>query len=158
MMGAAKGRTASWQVALGLAILTLGPAVADSDQRLEIDTASGAHVFNVEVMRTDAEREHGLMERRSMPADHGMLFDFHVEQPVVFWMKDTLIPLDMIFVAHDGRVVAIKHDAVPMDETLIPSGAPTLGVIELNGGAAKAIDVKIGDRVKNPMFHGVANP
>lgn len=122
-------------------------------QRLEIDTASGPHVFQVEVMRSAEERARGLMERRSMPRRHGMLFDFQTEQPVWFWMKDTYIPLDMIFVAKNGRVVSIKHDAKPMDETLIPSGAPTLGVIELNAGEANAIGVAVGDKVKNPIFN-----
>ena len=145
------------------AILALVPAFlvgiaasASADaplQRLEIDTASGAHVFKVELMSTDAEREHGLMFRKSLARDHGMLFDFHQQQPVVFWMKDTLIPLDMIFVAQNGRVVSIKHDAKPMDETLINSGAPTLGVIEVNAGVADAIGLKVGDEVKHPIFH-----
>jgi uncharacterized membrane protein (UPF0127 family) len=125
----------------------------DALQKLEIDTASGPHVFNVEVVRTPAERERGLMDRRTMPQDRGMLFDFQTEQPVIFWMKDTYIPLDMIFVAQNGRVVGIKHDAKPMDETLIPSGAPALGVIELNGGVTNTIGLKIGDMVKNPLFH-----
>lgn len=124
-----------------------------SVQRLEIDTASGPHVFQVEVMRSEKERARGLMDRRSMPRDRGMLFDFQTEQPVWFWMKDTYIPLDMIFVAKNGRVVSIKHDAKPMDETLIPSGAPTLGVIELNAGEANAIGVAVGDKVKNPIFN-----
>ena len=122
-------------------------------QRLEIDTASGPHVFKVELMSTDAEREHGLMFRRTLPRDHGMLFDFHKQQPVVFWMKDTYLPLDMIFVASNGRVVSIKHDAKPMDETLIPSGAPAQGVIEVNAGVANAIGVKVGDEVKASIFH-----
>jgi uncharacterized protein len=139
-------------ITLTLTIGLAAAAAAQATQRLEIDTASGAHVFDVEVVRTAAEREHGLMDRRSMPADHGMLFDFQEEQPVVFWMKDTYIPLDMIFVAADGRVVGIKSDAKPMDETLIRSGAPTLGVVELNAGAAEAMGLKIGDRVKNPLF------
>lgn len=145
------------------AILALVPAVllgiaasASADaplQRLEIDTASGAHVFKVELMSTDAEREHGLMFRKSLARDRGMLFDFHRQQPVVFWMKDTLVPLDMIFVAQDGHVVSVKHDAKPMDETLIQSGAPTLGVIEVNAGVADAIGLKVGDTVKHPIFH-----
>ncbi len=121
-------------------------------QRLEIDTASGPHVFKVEVMSTDAERERGLMYRRSLAEDHGMLFDFHTQQTVTFWMENTYIPLDMIFVAQDGRVVSIKHDAKPLDRSLIPSGAPTLGVLEVNAGVASAIGLKVGDVVKHPIF------
>jgi uncharacterized membrane protein (UPF0127 family) len=134
-------------------LVSVTSGAAEPDQRLEIDTQSGPHVFSVEVMRTPAERERGLMGRQSMPLDHGMLFDFQTEQAVIFWMKDTLISLDMVFVAKDGRVVGIKHDAKPMDETLIPSGAPTLGVVELNGGVTETIGLKIGDLVKNPIFH-----
>lgn len=139
--------------AFGVALFAAAAAqAAPAVQRLEIDTASGPHVFKVEVMRSESERAYGLMNRKSLPKDHGMLFDFHSEQPVVFWMKDTLIPLDMIFVAQNGHVVSIKHDAKPMDETLIDSGGPTLGVIELNAGEADAIGVKVGDQVKHSIF------
>lgn len=120
---------------------------------LEIDTASGAHFYKVEVMKTDAERERGLMDRKAMPANQGMLFDFVKDQPVAFWMKDTYLPLDMIFIDHAGRVVNIKHDAKPLDESIIPSGAPTTGVLELNAGGADAIALEIGDTVKHPIFH-----
>ena len=138
-------------------LLAVSPAMAEAPlQRLEIDTSSGPHVFSVELMSTDAEREKGLMNRRSLAKDHGMLFDFHQQQPVFFWMKDTYLPLDMIFVAQNGRVVSIKRDAKPLDETLIPSGAPTLGVIEVNAGIADAIGVKVGDEVKHPIFHDIA--
>jgi uncharacterized membrane protein (UPF0127 family) len=144
-------------IASSLSMGTAPDALALPLTTLEIDTASGPHVFNVEVARTEAEREHGLMDRRSMPHDHGMLFDFQREQQVVFWMKDTYIPLDMIFVSGDGRVVSIKRDAKPMDESLIPSNAPALGVIELNAGLAQEIGVAVGDRVKNAIFHASAD-
>ncbi len=122
-------------------------------QPLEVDTASGPHQLKVELMSTDAEREYGLMNRQSLPRDQGMLFDFHVQQPVIFWMKDTYIPLDMIFVSKQGRVVSVKHDAKPLDKTLIESGGPTLGVLEVNAGVADAIGVKVGDLVKHAIFH-----
>lgn len=142
-----------------LASLWLMPSLsADPLHEVEIDTASGAHRFSVELARSAAEREHGLMDRRSMPRDHGMLFQFESEQPLVFWMKDTFIPLDMIFVDQRGRVVGIKHDAKPMDETLIPSGKPALGVVELNAGIADAIGLKLGDHVKNPIFDTAPDP
>ncbi len=142
-----------WLAALAM-IGTAVPARADAPlQRLEVDTASGPHLFKVEVMSTDAERERGLMDRRSLARDRGMLFDFHRETPVYFWMKNTYIPLDMIFVSSSGRVVSVKHDAKPLDETIIPSGAPAQGVIEVIAGVADAIGVKPGDEVKHPMFH-----
>ena len=120
---------------------------------LVIDTASGAHRFTVEWMMTETEREHGLMDRKTLDRDHGMLFDFRPNpSPVVFWMKDTYLPLDMIFIGADGRVVSIAHDAKPMDTTMIPSNAPTLGVLEVDAGVADAIGVKAGDKVEHAMF------
>ena len=137
----------------------LGALVASASQAagpvapLVIDTASGPHRFMVEWQQTEAERERGLMDRKSMPRDHGMLFDFRPNPvPVVFWMKDTYLPLDMIFIGADGRVVNVKHDAKPMDETMIPSNAPTLGVLEVDAGVAKAIGLKVGDKVEHAMF------
>ena len=107
-------------------------------------------------MSSPAELEHGLMDRHSMARDHGMLFDFHKAEPVFFWMKNTYIPLDMIFVSQDGHVVGIKHDAKPLDETIIPSTAPTRGVIEVNAGVADAIGLKVGDEIKHSVFANAA--
>ena len=140
-------------------LLATPAALAEAPlQRLEVDTASGAHLFQVEVMSTEAERAQGLMNRRSLAKDHGMLFDFHRAAPVAFWMKNTFLPLDMIFVGADGKVVSVKHGAKPLDETPIPSGGPTLGVIEVIAGVADAIGVKPGDEVKHPIFHNAAGP
>ncbi len=119
---------------------------------LTIDTASGPHRFKVEVMRTEPERERGLMYRKTMPRDHGMLFEYQAEQPVAFWMHNTYLPLDLIFIGKDGRVVNVARDAKPMDDSLIPSAGPALGVLELDAGSAKAIDLKAGDVVHHKMF------
>ncbi len=120
--------------------------------RLDIVTASGDHAFLVEVMRTEAERERGLMFRRSLPQDRGMLFDFDSERPVEMWMKNTFIPLDMIFISRSGRVVGLAEDAEPLSQRIIPSGAPAAGVIEVNAGVAAKIGLKIGDEVRDPLF------
>jgi len=109
-------------VAAGL--IASGAAAAAGLEKLEIDTASGAHQFEVEIAQTDEEREKGLMFRRFMPADRGMLFDFKTEEPVSFWMKNTYIPLDMIFVSRAGIVTRIAAGAEPLSERLIPSGEP----------------------------------
>ena len=109
-------------VAAGL--IASGAASAAGLEKLEIDTASGAHQFEVEIAQTDEEREKGLMFRRFMPADRGMLFDFKTEEPVSFWMKNTYIPLDMIFVSRAGIVTRIAAGAEPLSERLIPSGEP----------------------------------
>ena len=119
---------------------------------LTIDTASGPHRFKVEVMRTEPERERGLMYRKTMPRDRGMLFEYQAEQPVAFWMHNTYLPLDLIFIGKDGRVVNVARDAKPMDDSLIPSAGPALGVLELDAGSAKAIDLKAGDVVHHKMF------
>ncbi len=124
------------------------PAVDD----LSIVTATGRHHFAVEVMRTREQLERGLMYRRQMAADRGMLFDFGAVQPVTMWMRNTYLPLDMVFIAADGRVVSVKRDAEPLSEATIPSGGDVLGVLEVNAGTAARIGLKPGDRVVDPMF------
>lgn len=121
-------------------------------ETLEIVTASGAHEFAIEVMRTDAQRQRGLMFRRFMPRDQGMLFDFKTERPVSMWMKNTFLPLDMIFIAKTGIVVGLAENTEPLSETVISSGAPAYGVLEVNAGTAARIGLKIGDRVRHPIL------
>ena len=121
-------------------------------ERLAIVTATGSHPFTVEVMRTDPEREKGLMYRRFMPAARGMLFDFKQVEPGMMWMKNTYIPLDMVFIGPDGRVVSTAENAEPLSERIIPSGGAVLGVLEVNAGTLAKIAVKPGDRVENAMF------
>lgn len=121
-------------------------------ERLQIVTATAAHEFQVEIAADDATRERGLMNRRYMAADHGMLFEFDREAPVSFWMKNTYIPLDMIFISRAGVVTNIVANAEPLSERVIPSGPPCAAVLELNGGAAAAIGLKVGDKVRHPFF------
>ena len=123
-----------------------------SDQKLEILTASGTHEFSVEVMRTEKELERGLMFRRYLPQNRGMLFDFGVERPIMMWMKNTYLPLDMIFINHSGKVVGLAEQAEPLSQKIIPSGAPAYGVLEVNAGTAAKIGLKIGDTVHHPIF------
>ncbi|MGN6551215.1 MAG: DUF192 domain-containing protein [Pararhizobium sp.] len=119
---------------------------------LTIETGSGTHAFEVEEAVTRAEREYGLMNRKSMPPDQGMIFRFDSEQPVDMWMKDTLIPLDMVFIRGDGTVAGIRADAVPLSEEIIPSPGPVRFVLELNGGTAARIGAKPGDRVRTRLI------
>ena len=147
-------------LALAGGLSVIGPARAQSapqsqpttTEPLEIVTASGRHAFAIEVMRTDEERARGLMFRRFMPQDRGMLFDFKREEQVAMWMKNTYIPLDMVFMDRSGKVVNVAQNAEPLSERIIPSGAPTCAVLELNAGVAKAIGLKAGDRVENSLF------
>lgn len=141
--------------AMALALMLGSPAVAAeaaSRDDLAIVTGTGTFHFDVDVMRTREQLERGLMYRRQLAADHGMLFDFGTSQPVTMWMKNTYLPLDMVFIAADGRVVSVKRDAEPLSERTIPSGGDVLGVLELNAGTAARIGLKAGDRVVDPTF------
>ena len=138
-------------------LLAVAPARAEGPtlrtEPLEIITHQGARHFTVEIADTDATRERGLMFRKHLAAGQGMLFDFKSPQPVAFWMKNTLIPLDMLFIARDGRVISIAREAKPMSETPIPSGGDVLGVLEIRGGRAAEIGVQPGDKVQERIFH-----
>ena len=128
------------------------PALAAGLESLQITTASGTHAYEVEIAADTPSRERGLMNRRFMPADQGMLFEFERDAPVSFWMKNTYIPLDMIFISRTGVVMSVAADAEPLSERVIPSGAPCAAVLELNGGVAAAMGLKVGDKVRHPFF------
>ncbi len=159
MPGPSLRQRALWPFVLTLLLLfslVPGRILADEDSprldQLTIVTATGAHPFLVEVMRTEEQRERGLMFRRAMPPDHGMLFDFKTERPVDMWMKNTYLPLDMIFISRSGKVVGLAENAEPLSERIISSGAPAYSVLEVNAGAAARIGLKIGDVIKHPLF------
>jgi uncharacterized protein len=144
--------------ALSLLTLTLplsgGTVVAQDLQPLEIATKTGVQIFGVELAVTPEEQAKGLMFRRELPEKQGMLFDFHREQPTSFWMKNTYIPLDMIFIRADGRILRIAENTVPLSEAMVPSGGPVRAVLEVIGGTAKKLGIAPGDRVKHPIFRG----
>jgi uncharacterized membrane protein (UPF0127 family) len=119
---------------------------------LVIVTGAKELKFDIEMATTEAQRQRGLMYRKQMGAYEGMLFDFHQEQPVSFWMKNTLIPLDMVFIAGDGTVKHVHANAVPHSTDTIPSQFPVRGVLEINGGSAKLLGIKPGDKVKHAIF------
>jgi hypothetical protein len=121
---------------------------------LSIVTASGPHPFTVELATTPAQMEQGLMFRQSLAPDAGMLFDFKTPSVAMMWMKNTLIPLDMLFVDGQGRVVNIHERAVPGSLATIAAAAPVRAVIELNGGTASRLGIRPGDRVVYPIFGG----
>lgn len=128
-------------------------ALAQADHNvLSIVTSSGTHQFNVDIMRTQPELEKGLMFRKSIPADYGMLFDFQREQDVMFWMKNTFIPLDMIFMDKHGKVVGIIANAQPLSEKILSVGVPADAVLEVRGGTAAALGLKVGDMVRDAIF------
>jgi hypothetical protein len=121
-------------------------------QTLEIASKSGVHVFSVEIADNDAERAKGLMYRKELPEGQGMLFDFHREQEVSFWMQNTYIPLDMVFIRADGRILRIAENTEPLSTKLIPSGGPVRAVLEVIGGTTQKLGIAPGDRVASPIF------
>jgi hypothetical protein len=136
----------------GLLIAASVSATAAEVQPLEIVTKSGVHVFSVEIAKTEEERATGLMYRKELAEGRGMLFDFSPEQQVSMWMKNTFIPLDMIFIRSDGRILRIAENTVPQSEKIIPSGGLAKGVLEVIGGTAKKYGIQPGDRVAHPLF------
>jgi uncharacterized protein len=114
---------------------------------LTVTTASGPLVFKVEVAATPGEQERGLMFRTAMGADEGMIFPMNPPRPSAFWMKNTVIPLDIIFIGADHKVLNIAANAVPYDLSPLPSDGAAAGVLELNGGRAAQIGLKPGDTV-----------
>ena len=135
-----------------LALLWSAAVLAQTFEPLTIAGASGRHAFQVEVARNDAERAQGLMYRRSLAPDRGMLFDFARVQPISMWMQNTYIPLDMIFIRADGSIARVAENAEPLSTRTIPSGEPVLAVLEVIGGTAARLGVKPGDRVEHPLF------
>jgi uncharacterized protein len=116
--------------------------------------SGGKHLkFNVEVADTDERRALGLMYRTSLPADSGMLFDFKRDQDVAMWMRNTRIPLDMLFIDKAGRIVNVAQRAVPFSEATISSSGPVRAVLEVNGGTAERLGIKAGDQVIQAMFN-----
>lgn len=119
---------------------------------LVIETPAGPHHFTIELAATPGERSRGLMFRQHMQPDHGMLFDFQTEQPVAFWMKNTPLPLDMLFIDGKGVVLQIAADTEPYSETPIPSEQPIRAVLELNAGTAHKLGIAPGAKVEHPIF------
>ena len=119
---------------------------------LEITTSKATIRFTVEVADTEETRNRGMMYRKSLAPDKGMLFDFKTPREAAFWMRNTLIPLDIIFITQDGRILTIARNAVPHSEVPIPSGGVIRGVLELAGGRAAQLGIYPGDRVKHRIF------
>jgi uncharacterized membrane protein (UPF0127 family) len=116
---------------------------------LIIHSANGDHRFLLDMAETPAQQERGLMYRRSLGPNEGMLFPYSPPRQVAFWMKNTFIPLDLIFVRPDGKIARITT-ARPLDETPLPSGEPVAMVIEINGGRAAELGIRPGDSVSPP--------
>ncbi|MGM9401270.1 DUF192 domain-containing protein [Aliiroseovarius sp. KMU-71] len=153
MKRALRAGVISWCAGLS-AVLSAGWAEASDCQfdRISIRGDWGQAAFTIEVADDPNERAQGLMFRETLPSTHGMLFLFEKPQPVSFWMKNTLIPLDMIFIRPDGSVARIHRNAIPHDTTLIDGGQGVSAVLEVNGGLTGRFGITVGSELQHPAF------
>ena len=160
-------RIAAWMGGLTAALvicLSLQPPIAAQEQAMELpvhpeplvaETDAGERAFNVEIADDPVERSRGLMFRQEMDNDHGMLFVFEESQPVGFWMKNTPLPLDLVFIGQDGKVRAIEKGE-PFSEAPIAPGEPVQFVLELNAGTAAEAGIENGDLIRHPAISQAA--
>ena len=144
-------------VLCGLGVLPPQRAGAEADRletsELWIETARGGRFsFTVELAVTSEQQAQGLMFRESMAPDAGMLFVFDRVRQAAFWMKNTLIPLDMLFIGADGRIVNIAERTTPLSTESVPSAAPVQAVLEINGGLSRMLGIAPGDRVIHELL------
>ncbi len=145
--------------ALAAALAACAPNAASSEAPLEraesgleqvpvtITSASGTHRFIAEVARSKDEQSRGMMFRESIAPDRAMIFPYDPPEPTAFWMENTMIPLDMIFIRADGTIARIAT-AVPLSQELVPSGEPVGAVLEIAGGRAAQLGIKPGNKVE----------
>ena len=139
---------------LVVSLVLAGMAAAQSLETgtLSIETDEGAHEFSIEIADEPEEISFGLMERESLGEDAGMLFDFGNPREPAMYMKNTLIPLDMLFITSDGTIQMVARNTVPGSLRTISPGMPVKGVLEINGGRAAALGIEPGDKVTHPIF------
>jgi uncharacterized membrane protein (UPF0127 family) len=160
-------RIASWKRSLAAALvicLSLQPLVSAQEQAMELpvhpepliaETDKGERSFTIEIADDPGERSRGLMFRQEMDDDHGMLFVFEQNQPVGFWMKNTPLPLDLVFIGEDGKVRAIERGE-PFSEAPIAPDEPVQFVLELNAGTAAEAGIENGDLIRHPAISQAA--
>jgi uncharacterized protein len=127
-------------------------------ETITIDTDHGSQKFQVEIADTDASRERGLMFRKTMEPDHGMLFVFPIDEGVAFWMKNTILPLDMVFIRDDGTISSVAPNATPFSTQEIASVEMVRAVLELNAGRAAALGIVPGGVIHAQAFHNAQKP
>jgi len=138
--------------ALGLIVLASAASAECRDDRLTVSGEFGQATFQIRIADDFEERGRGLMFVEDMPLMEGMLFIYERPQNVSFWMKNTLIPLDMLFVSPEGEILRIHEDAVPGDLTPIPGGDGVQMVLEINGGLSNRLGIAEGDVMQHPSF------
>ena len=130
-----------------------GPQPELPKEQLVIVTHDGKqHTFNIEMATTEKQQQTGEMFRTSIPEDGGMLFDWGKPKASQMWMKNTLVPLDMVFINQDGTIRSIAEDTVPRSLAVIDAGGPVRATLELNGGATAKLGIRVGDTVKQRIF------
>lgn len=132
--------------------MDLMPYSAPQNLDVAVSSQKTAH-FTVEIADNEATREQGLMCRTKLADDQGMLFEFQDIDTRTFWMKDTLLGLDIIYIAPDGKIVSIAKNAKPLDRTPLPSNGVASGVLEVRAGLSDQLGLKPGDQVIHPFFH-----
>ena len=141
---------------IGALFCAAGAAAAASvsfeESPLTVDGANGQFEFVVELAVSPAQRSQGLMFRESLEEDRGMLFDFGRPQRASMWMRNTYVPLDMLFIASDGRITQIAANTQPLSDAVVASREPVRAVLELRGGVSAKLGIEPGDRVIHPLF------
>lgn len=140
--------------ALLLAACQPGAPAKSALEPLQVASSDGTHAFQVEIADDDQEREMGLMNRDTLAERQGMLFLFPDARERAFWMKNTHIPLDIIYISKSGEVISIQKNTLPMNETPLHSFGPAVAVLEINGGQADVLGIKQGDRITHRFFEG----
>jgi uncharacterized membrane protein (UPF0127 family) len=151
--------------AVTIAFLLLAASVASAQtgtgfpkSALEIESGDQRHRFTIELAETPEQKARGLMFRRSMAPDAGMLFDYGAPREISMWMKNTYLPLDMVFIGAKGRIVEIVERTVPLSLTQIAPSEPARAVLELNAGTASRLGLKPGDRVIHELYGAPPKP
>ena len=141
-----------WQVCAFILLVMVAVARAADSAVLKIESSTGVHPFHVELADTDATRSRGLMFRTTMPDDAGMLFVYDGPREILMWMKNTPLSLDMLFIDQVGMIKRIAANTTPYSTRVIPSGPAVKYVLEINGGIAGRLGIKVGDIVRHPSI------
>lgn len=153
-------RNLLFSLIFGFVLVACGPATnggagggqSTAWSEITVISASGEHSFHVDIADDAAEQRRGLMYRREMAEEAGMLFLYDEEAPLSYWMRNTYIPLDIIYIDRAGRIVSIAKDTTPLSERSIPSAGPAIAVLEINAGLSDRFGFADGDAVHHPFF------
>lgn len=145
-------RVLGWLIGVWFLVVASQAGWALPVDTILLETGSSQFQFEVEVADDEGERSQGLMFRQELAENAGMLFLYPNERQVSFWMKNTLLPLDMIFIRSDGTIAEIVENAPPLSEETIRSNEPIVAVLEINGGTTRKLGIRIGDRIRHAKY------